>query len=127
MSIARAKVWNDWTQEHVEMFKGEEIRIPAKGFIEMGWSEAVQLKGQFSPILRDGTGRDLKPKMIRLEKISVASAEPEKAKFICQMDGKEFSSQKELDEYIAANHIDKLVDDDTKKELKDRVAKTKRS
>lgn len=124
MSIAQAKVWNDWTAEHVETFKGETIRIPAKGFIVMDWAEAVQFKGSYTPIVRDGMERDLKPKMIRLEKIAVASPEPEKQRFICQMDGKEFSSQQELDEYIAANHLDKLVDDDVKKKLKE---KTKRA
>ena len=127
MSIAMAKVWNDNVVEHKEKFKGDDIVIPAKGFITMPWPEAVQFRGQYTPIIRDGLGRDLKPKMIRLERVSVESQSPESNKFICQMDGREFDSQAELDEYIAENHIDAMVDDDAKKKLKDKVAKQKKS
>lgn len=122
--IARAKVWNDFDKEHVEEFRGETVRIPAKSFIEMAWPDAVQFRGQYTPIIRDGMGRDLKPKMIRLEKIDVtAPLYPEPKKFVCQVDNKEFDSQAELDQYIAENHTESMLDDDARKKIKTKAGK----
>lgn len=118
MAECIAKVWNDHDKDHVEMFKGDEIRVPAKGFIKMEWSEAVQFRGQYTPIERDGMGNDLKPKKIRLEKMPVELSGNEAQQFICQMDRQEFSSQEELDEHIKLNHMEQMVDDDAKTKLR---------
>ncbi len=111
----QAQVWNDFSKEHVEMFKGDEIRIPAKSFINMNWSDAVQFRGQYTPIIRDGLGNDLKPKMIRLVRVEAVVEEPKD--FTCQMDGKSFANQAELDKHIAENHTESMVDADAKKKL----------
>ena len=117
--IANARVWNDWSKEHVEDFRGETIRIPAKKFIVMSWPDAVQFRGQYTPVIRDGLGQDVRPKMIRLEKIDAGAPEfPEAPKFVCQMDGAKFDSQEELDAYIAANHTGAMVDDEARKKIK---------
>ena len=58
MSVARARVWNEHTEEHVEEFRGEILRIPPKSFIELPWPSAVQFRGQYTPILRDGLGQE---------------------------------------------------------------------
>ncbi len=115
---AIAKVWNDHNKEHVEKFKGDEIRIPANGYIEMPWQEAIQFRGQYSPIIRDGLGNDLKPKKIRLEKKSVESSDANIAPiFMCQMDRQEFGTQAELDEHVRINHLESLVDENAKRLL----------
>lgn len=115
--IAKARIWNDWTQEHVEDFRGDMVRIPAKGFIVMSWPDAVQFRGQYTPIIRDGLGKDLKPKMIRVEKIDAGAPEYAAQKFVCQVDGREFNTQAELDSYIAANHTERMVDDEARKKF----------
>lgn len=117
MAEAKAKVWNDHTEDHVEEFKGEMIRIPAKGHIEMYWSDAEQFKGQYTPIIRDGMGRDLKPKMVRLEKID-AVAQAEKAKLVCPMDGRSFDTQDALDAHIAEKHVDQMLDEEAQKKFR---------
>lgn len=119
MSEARVKVWNDHTEEHVEEYRGETIRIPAKGFIEMGKSDFDFFKGQYTPIIRDGMGRDLKPKMIRGELIPhPATQELESKYFVCQMDRQMFETQSALDAHIAANHTEVMVDDEAKQKLR---------
>lgn len=45
--MAIVKVWNDHDRDHVEKFKGETIRIPAGGYIEMDYIDAHDFKGQF--------------------------------------------------------------------------------
>lgn len=122
--IAKAKVWNDWKEEHVEDFRGEKIVIPSKGHIVMEWPDAVQFRGQYTPIIRDGLGNDVKPKMIRLEKIDASAPEfPSRKKFVCEADGVSFDSQEELDAYIVANHTENMVDDEAKKKLKAKGSK----
>ncbi len=46
--MAKVKVWNDNKYPHKELYKGDPVVIPAGGFVEMDWEEAVQFKGQFT-------------------------------------------------------------------------------
>lgn len=66
------KVFNDNVHPHKEEFKGTKLEIPAKGFIEMEYEEAVQFSGQctgIAPIGEDG-GPDARFfKMIRVEQV----------------------------------------------------------
>lgn len=120
MSVARARVWNDHTEEHVEEFRGEILRIPPKSFIELPWPSAVQFRGQYTPILRDGLGQDLKPKKIRLERIDDAAPKfaPPASNFICQACTKPFKTQKSLDAHIAENHVEQMADEDAQEEIR---------
>lgn len=45
--MAIVKVWNDHDRDHVEKFKGQEVRIAAGGYIEMDYIDAIDFKGQF--------------------------------------------------------------------------------
>lgn len=54
--MALAKVWNDNVYPHVEEFKSQKLEIPAGGFIEMDYDEAVMFKGQFKAPIIDGGG-----------------------------------------------------------------------
>jgi hypothetical protein len=64
------KVWNDNIYPHTERFKGEEITIPAKGYVEMDFIDAVDFQGQFTSMKKTGTGGDDPRgfKMIRVER-----------------------------------------------------------
>lgn len=44
------KVWNDNVHPHKERFRGDLIVIEPKGFVEMEWEDAIQFKGQFTPM-----------------------------------------------------------------------------
>ena len=63
------KVWNDNIYPFKQDYKGEIIEIPAKGYIEMIWDEAIAFKSYPSPMAFDGMGQqDPKSfKMIRVE------------------------------------------------------------
>jgi len=74
----KAKVWNDDDKDYVEDFKGETIRVPAKGYIVMDFLEARAFLGKGTPIKKDGQGRVLNPKMLRTEKIHPDFSEKEK-------------------------------------------------
>lgn len=67
--MARVKVWNLNVHEHKEEFKGVMLEIPAKGFIEMDWEDAVQFRGQYTPMLikADGTHDPRGFKMIKVD------------------------------------------------------------
>lgn len=70
------KVWNDNVYEYKETFKGELKLIPAKGYIEMEYEDAIDFKGAYSPIITDGNGNHLPQgfKMIRVEQPPVIPA-----------------------------------------------------
>src|SRR3990167_6556242 len=109
--MAMVRVWNDHTKEHVEMFKGDLIKVQAQNFIEMDRLDAIQFVGQFTGIVRDALGNDLRPKKLRLDD-SVIPKTPEKiVQFKCMHDNKEFSSQKELDMHVLETHVDSLHKD----------------
>lgn len=99
------EVWNKHPNgyTHTEKFKGEEIKIPANSYVLMDYEDAVQFKGQMTPMKFTGQGVqdpisykciDLIP---HVEGVVVEAAPVQE--FVCNMDGKKFTSQKELDEY----------------------------
>jgi hypothetical protein len=119
MAEARMRVWNDHTEEYVEEFRGDTVRIPAKGFVEMGESDANQFCGQHTPIIRDGLGNDLKPKKLRRERLPHAATQTLDSKyFVCQVDRQMFETQSALDAHIAAHHTEVMLDDEAKNKLR---------
>lgn len=99
--MPKVKVWNDNVHPHTEMFKGDQIHIPPKSFIEMEWEEAIEFKGQFTGIKRRG---DDSPdptgfKMIRVE----APSEPifKDLPLVNHANGAQFISKQELMESLA--------------------------
>ncbi len=114
----RAKVWNDNVHPHVEMFKEQRISIPARGFVEMDYEEAMEFKSQFTVPVTDGEKNPIEKhfKKIRVEAAgATSSAQP----LICHATGKIASSPEELAK-MNAEHADKL-DADSAKELEDLV------
>lgn len=65
----KVKVWNDNEHLFAQDFKGDKIVIPAKGYIEMEWDEAIAFKSYPHPMKFDGMGQQLPEsfKMIRVE------------------------------------------------------------
>jgi hypothetical protein len=118
------RVHNDNVVEHVEMYKGTQIRIPAGGYVEMERAEAVQFKSQFRTPVRD-KARIQTPeskKILRLELIingaeKAAAPKAEKDKHICHKCGFEAQNKAGLSAHIRANHLESMVDDDARKEL----------
>lgn len=97
----KVKVENLDTREYVEIFRDEEIRIPAKGFIEMGRSEAIKFLSQATPLNMDGGGRCLKPKMLRMVEDPElhAAARDQPIKYEAP-DGKQFRTEKAYQAYM---------------------------
>lgn len=97
----KVKVENLDTREYVEIFRDEEIRIPAKGFIEMGRSEAIKFLSQATPMNIDGAGRCLKPKMLKLveDPEAHAAARDQPIRFEAP-DGKQFRTEKAYQVYL---------------------------
>lgn len=94
--MALVKVWNDNKYQHTEMFKGDKIHIPAGGFIEMDWFEAMEFRGQFTGIklLGDDTPDPEGFKMIRVEQ----PAEPviKDDGLICHANGEQAVTREDL-------------------------------
>ena len=64
--MSKVEVRNLDHREYVEMFRDEEIRIPAGGSVEMGRAEAITFLSQASSMKRDGQGRALNPKRLEI-------------------------------------------------------------
>ncbi len=96
----QVKVWNDDENTWTEEFKGENILIPPRNFIMMSKAEANQLVSQYSPVKRDGTGRELKPKKLRIEmdpeEFAAHTDQPYKYK---SSDGMEFRTMAGMKKY----------------------------
>lgn len=85
---------------HREKFREQMIEIPAGGYVEMDYEDAVLFKGQFFPMKTNADGTPSREgfKCILLE--PVGKPEPVAEKFISQIDGKEFATQAELSAHI---------------------------
>jgi hypothetical protein len=96
--MPQVKVWNDNRYEHKEKFKGKEIVIPAGGAIEMDFEEAIEFKGQFTPVV---AGKDAERhfKKIRVEwpKDAGTRVDP----LTCHADGSQMGSVEALAARIA--------------------------
>jgi hypothetical protein len=92
----KAKVTNLSTRPHEEKFKGEIIRFePGETKIFPDWTEAVQFRGQFVPVLKNDSGSYINEKRIKIEKIPDPDAAPQTS-FINPLNGKTFASKDEL-------------------------------
>ncbi len=92
------KVHNDNVHAHKEDFKGTKLEIPAKGFIEMEYEEAIQFQGQCTGIAPEGS--DGNPdarffKMIRVDHVAPELVFKDES-LVNHMTGKQASSADEL-------------------------------
>ena len=120
--MSKTRVYNDNKIEHVEMFKGQAIRIAPGGYVEMEDEDAVLFKSQFRTPKFDKSGRNQtleSMKVLRLEPV-VNGAEkeaPQDEAFRCHKCGKTAANKAGLLAHIRANHVESMVDDDAKKEM----------
>lgn len=109
------RVYNDNVHPYYEKFKGEDVSIPARGFVEMDFFEAVEFRGTYSPIQVDGGGA-AKPesfKMLRIVQPQEFVVEDKKEPQ-CHSCGKFFENLEILDAHISELHIDQILDKDEK-------------
>lgn len=116
--MSRAQVWNDNTYPHKESFRGSDISIPPKGFVEMDYDDAVEFKCQFTPIKTDGEKNPLPEsfKMIRVVRLDAAKPV---MPLVCHATGKVASSPEELAQWNA-EHVGQLAEE-AKKELEEQA------
>jgi len=101
----QVRVWNKDHRDHVEMFKGDQVTVPGRGFILLDLSEANQFLGQFTPIKKDGHGNHLKPKMLVIEKpVDGVLRALESVESICMLCGKDFGTKEALDVHSNKEH-----------------------
>jgi len=104
---AIGRIWNNSDKEYKEKFRGQLITIPARGFHEMEYYDAVMFFGQYVRPEKDDSGNYINCKPLRLEKIASGSTATS-TKFISHADGKVFATAEELDAHLKAN-ADKFI------------------
>jgi hypothetical protein len=126
------KVWNRNSHDHVDKFKGSEIKIPAGKFIEMDYDEAILFKGKFyqPEIMKNGMQDPRSFKWVELDPEDVARVKNNRARmmsddsetekvFVCQACSKEFRTKNGLLKHIKDKHQTTMVDKEAKDELLD--------
>ena len=139
--MAKVKVWNDNKYPHKESYKGDMVVIPAGGFVEMDWEEAIQFKGQFTGMAPlkatdDGLGGmgEPDPKFFKMIRVDPPADDPVKDDgLVNHATGKRASDTAELLAQVlqfARENPDRVVkDDDLEKRsgsADDRVAELER-
>jgi hypothetical protein len=100
--MAKVKVRNLDHREYTEEFRDEMIVIPGNGYIEMGRSEALSFLGQATPRNVDGSGRCIKPKMLKLEEDpEVHAAQRDQPLRFTAVDGTQFRTEAGLNAHNA--------------------------
>jgi hypothetical protein len=131
--MAQWRVWNMHPNgfTHKEMFRGDMIEIKANQYRLMDYEDAVQFKGQYFPMIMsaDGTHDPKGFKVLKLEAHTEDTEVIEKPKeqvFVCQFDGKKFTSQAELEKYTNSNYGALIFKDETlDKEIETKKGKNK--
>lgn len=121
--MPNVKVWNDNIYPHKEIFKGDEISIPAGEFIMMEEETAHEFKGAYSGFKRTADGAQTVEsfKKIRVESSKV----PKAVKLLCNACRFEAGSEKELADHTVLTHADReLVAD---KQLDEEIKSRKRA
>lgn len=119
--MAQVKVWNDNTHPYSETFKGNEVKIPAKDFIEMEYYDAHEFKGTYKSIQRDGDNQPLPQsfKMIRIEEPSAEKIDAKIEENKCVACSYRGQNAKDLfDHTVTAHAAQAVVDDEAEKALK---------
>lgn len=118
--MALVRVYNDNVFPYEEVFKGDQILIPSKKFIEMDEDEAVQFKGTFkSPVLNvDGVHLPEGYKMIRIERISADAPIMKQDEHQCVACKYKGSSQIDLAEHMKTHKEQVLVDEQAEAEIR---------
>jgi len=113
--------------EYREEFNGDLITIGPDEAIKMDNMKARQFLGQFTTPVLDGQGRPDPRYLKRLRIEEIPDQKPVEAEnkqvYVCQMDGKEFKSQAELDQHIADNWAEDIVDEDAQKAMRKKTRK----
>lgn len=111
-------VWvvNKDREDYTEAYNGDIVRIPANGKIKMSRHDATRFLGQFggsyeAPHLMAG---QMKTKNLVIEKIG---DETEESKFVSNLDGKEFTTQAELDSHLKKFEHRNVTKDDIAREV----------
>lgn len=124
--MSTVRVYNDNIYEHRENFRGKEIIIPSKGFVEMNKDDAVLFKSQFTPIVRGRGGVDDPKgfKMLRIEftpeVVKDIVAEQEEA-LSCQACDFKAQSKAGLAAHIRAKHAHQMIDQDAREALENGI------
>ncbi len=108
--MAKVKVWNDNIHAHVEDFKGTKLVIPAGDFIVMDWEEAVEFKGQFTPMAPHDAPEAEKSKFYKKIRID-GKASVVHVPLVCHADGTVATDQADLNAKLL-QFADRIVKDD---------------
>lgn len=115
---------------HKEIFRGDLITIKANDFVEMDYEDAVQFKGQYFPMksTADGQQDPISYKCIEIKPSEKVALVESVTRWVCHLDGKEFSTKQELETYTKSKYADveTLKDDSLDAELEKEVIQKKR-
>ena len=121
----QVRVRNLDSREYVEEFRDNEIRIPAGEYVEKGRSEAITFLSQATPMNRDGSGRCIKPKKLKIEENpeSHAAARDQPFRFETP-DGKQFRTEQGHKEHLAKLETEAKAIENEKPIRRTRVSNT---
>jgi len=124
----KVAVFNDNIYPYKETFRDKAYEIPAKGHIELEEGEAKLLLRSMNSVLLNADGQPLPESYKKLRILRNRNELPSSKQeaFTCHSCAKEFSSQEMLDDHILENHLEQIdADEDTKKDIKDKLSKKK--
>jgi hypothetical protein len=93
-------VKNVGSETYREVFRENEIVIPAGGTVKMQRREALLFLGTMSPTGSNGRPIEKKLELVPVGSIDSSVGQEPTKEFICNLDGKKFGSQAELDAHL---------------------------
>jgi hypothetical protein len=120
MSFKKVKVWNDDDRDYSEVFKDEEIKIPAHGYIVMTRHDAADFVSRWVNPVDPKTGQEKNFKKLRREPIlEDAKPDPNIPKTVCIVCNKDCGTM-----FALAGHVKKCHSNLIPGESKDDTGKS---
>lgn len=110
--MSTVKLWNRNVHPFSQDFRGEKITIPAGGYIEMDYSDAVAFKSKLSPVYFNGQGVQDPKSYKMLEVDGLPSHDITTVAFKSHIDGSLHATKEARDAYEVALTKEAGVDTD---------------
>lgn len=94
--MPQARVHNDNSYPHRELFKGTEVLIPAHGSVLMDLDDALQFEGQFFPMIKNAGGQQCPTSYKRIRIEPLGAVDHARVPLVCHANGQVAGGAAEL-------------------------------
>lgn len=119
--MPQARVYNDNVHPYNEVFKGTPVHIPAGGFVDMDYEDALQFEYTGAPMIKNAGGQQCPTSFKRIRVVPLGAVPQAEVPLVCHATGEKAATPAQLRELEAKNAH--LLHDEAKEQVQELAAK----